>query len=176
LKPGQRQVIKIALKRNVDVSDGEYFSHVKIRMLDSNVEATQAKAQSDKATPSQEMKIVARQVIAVPVIWRKGDIPPSASLASAKLDTSARALDLTIHRSGSSSTRGYVSVFPEGEDTAVSEISHVVIYPTTDHKQVRVSLKPDFDVESLKGRQVRVVYVDETSTGDSVLFDALMDL
>jgi len=176
LKPGQRQVIKIALKRNVNVSDGEYFSHIKIRMLDSNVEATTAKQQEEDAEEPREMKIIARQVIAVPVIWRKGDLPPQASLASASLDATGHKIDLVINRSGTTSTRGYVSIYPQGSKEPVSETSHVVIYPTTDHKSVRISLKQGVDIAGLKGRKVRIVYVDETGKEDSALFDALVDL
>ena len=176
LKPGQRQVIKIALKRNVDVSDGEYFSHIKIRMLDSDVEATLAKQQEENAEPAKEMKIVARQVIAVPIIWRKGDVPPQASLHSASLDVTGRAIDLVVNRDGAASTRGYITIYPQGADEPVSQVTHVVIYPTTDHKSVRITLKDVVDVSQLVGRKVRIVYVDEAGKEGSALFDALIDL
>lgn len=146
LKPGQHQVVKMALRRSNDIPEGEYFSHLKVLTLNDNADKPAAESTDGVIT------IKARTAVSVPVIWRNSAVQPGATFEQVRLDRASNQIHLDVARAGKLSTRGRVKVELLGEDEPrkISEPLHTIIYPMMDSKSVSIpltvpvrSFKPD---------------------------------
>lgn len=137
LKPGQNQTVKIVLRRTGNITEGEYFSHLRVLTLNDDVDSL-----PDEATPNT-VTIKARTAIAVPVIWRNSPLQPAASFEQIQFDKNGNLINLNIVRSGNLSTRGTLTVLLESGDSpsiVVSEPIHAIIYPNIKSRFIAIPL------------------------------------
>ncbi len=130
LAPFESQIIKIAVRRDQDVAEGEYYSHFRVLTLNSEDPLA---AQADTADRSSGISINARTAIAIPIIWRNSQATPSAAIESVRIDRDANQLTVVVRRYGPLSVRGYLHLFetaPDGTRSFLAEPVHLVIYPS----------------------------------------------
>lgn len=108
LKPGERQTIKMALRRPQGLKEGDYRSHLLFKAL-----APEAKAESDSNNPSMAINIVLS--FAIPVVVRQGALQQQITVNNAVIDyqpsqkTGSVTLDLS--RSGLHSVMGNLKAY-----------------------------------------------------------------
>ncbi len=155
LKPGENQLIKIALRRKQNVAEGEYYSHLKVVSLNDNVDGPVANAASDGR---QTIAIKAHTAFAIPVVWRNSTAEPSAQIESVEIDPESNQLVVDVRRLGKLSTRGYVHVVQAGTQNPMADPVPLVIYPTLERKKVSIALNGRV---SKAGTEFAVIYSTE---------------
>lgn len=112
LHPGEFQNVRIMLRKPEDLPAGEYRSHLRLRLDNDDVEATQeAKKNPNKKETS--ITVRANLVLIIPVIFRQGKTTLQMGIQNAKLvknkqGTPTVSLDLT--RQGNMSSMGDFTV------------------------------------------------------------------
>jgi len=165
LKPGETQVVKVAVRRKRDVPEGEYYSHLKVRTL-----ASGGGESGRKNTPG--VTVTARTGMAIPVIWRNGKSTPQAVIESARLDQSTRQVVVSVRRVGRLSTRGFLHTYRIGAGSGRSTIAAampLVIYPSVERRIVNIPIPTPTVLDNLPAGQVQVVYTpDQAGTAPSL--------
>ena len=138
LRPGETQLVRIALRPTRDVAEGEYYSHLRVVTMEDNLEA----AVSAGNTGDAAITVKARTAIAIPVVWRNSDALPQATIESASLDPDRNVLVVELRRLGKLSTRGYLHVVTtEGNGVrAVAAPVPMVIYPSAERRTAIIPL------------------------------------
>lgn len=172
LKPGESQLIRIALKKPIDqVPEGEYFSHLNVVTLNKNVEDSirqyENKQENEKAHKTSSIRIVARTGISIPVIWRHTDEEPGATVEIIKFDKSNKLLELDVAREGMVSARGFIHIVHSrgGAEERIMQPHPLVIYPNIPQRRVQLMLGD----ESLQEGELRVYYSDSKEHWDKPL-------
>lgn len=143
LRPGETQLVKIALRRKRDVAEGEYYSHLKVLTLNDNVDASSETQDRDVVPQRRAVTVDARSAIAIPVIWRNSRDLPRAVIESAHFDPAAGELSVDVRRIGLLSTRGYLHVIrtaSDGSREALSAPTPFVIYPSARRRVASIAL------------------------------------
>ena len=113
LAPMESQVIEIALRRGQDVPEGEYYSHFKVLMLNSE-DPSAGKGDADVPTAAAADSIELRTAdaipiaVAIPIVWRNSRATSSAAIESVRIDRDANKLVVDVRRHGELSVRGYL--------------------------------------------------------------------
>lgn len=145
LAPGQRQTIRLSLRRPAGLADGEYRSHLVLEGLPN----------AETAKPNIKKKGVgamlhARMAFTMPVIVRHGQVQADADLASFKFTPPPSKrdpypqLDLEILRSGNGSTMGQLKVFWQenlnADPAQIGILNNVAVFPEMDRRKISVRL------------------------------------
>lgn len=158
LTPGEAQVVMLQCKRNPDMVDGEYRSHLYFRS-EKNYTALGTE------NPEVDDKMVSVQVtpifgMTIPIIIRSGEIDAGSSLGNLELvnpDDDNPQLSFTMHRTGNISVYGnfvveYIPV--KGKPYQVGGRNGVAVYTNLDKRQVSITLNRSpgmsFDKGTLK--------------------------
>ena len=145
LAPLESQVIRIAVRRGLDVAEGEYYSHFRVLTLNSeDPSAPEADAAEQVATA---VVIEARSAVAIPIVWRNSRDNSSASIES---------------------VRGFLHVFETAADGARSPLAEpvpLVIYPNLDARTMTIELNDGVTAGSLK-RGTEVYYSTDLEVSD----------
>ncbi len=168
LMPGETQLVKIALRRDTDVADGELYSHLKVLTLNNDVNSLVDGEVADSASLRRTVTIETRSAIAIPVIWRNSKSNPRATIESVKIDSDMSQVVVDVRRIGDLSTRGYLHVVRIGADgthQALADPMPLVIYPMLERRVVTVPLKVDFGDADL-GIHTEVVYSADLDLAD----------
>jgi P pilus assembly chaperone PapD len=165
LEPSQSQVIKIALRPDADMPQGEYYSHFRILTLNSEAPRETEVDSGDEAPASSGVSIQARTAVAIPVVWRNGDAVMSARIESLSLNREGNRLTVDVEREGPLSSRGFLHVLlapPGKEAEPIGEPAPLVIYPNLEGRSVTLDL-PDLP-EGGPTSQLTVIYSTEGSS------------
>lgn len=141
LKPGERQHIRLALRRSKDLSEGEYRSHLVFQ------------AQPDKARIRQSKGIQMHMnlAFAIPVIVREGQIDVKAAIS--KVDLIKRVQNGKVHtgayidleRQGKFSTFANIKVYWKGiskqTERLIAEQENIAVYPENKIKRIVLGFK-----------------------------------
>jgi P pilus assembly chaperone PapD len=172
LEPSQSQVIKIALRRDREALEGEYYSHFKVLTLNTQALVDETNAEIQPEETESAVRITARAAVAIPIIWRNSQSSPGATIESVKFDPETNQLTVDIRRSGKLSVRGYVHVIgktPDGEDGPLAEPVPLIIYPSIDSRAMAITLSEDISAAALADN-AKVIYatdldvIDENTT------------
>jgi len=170
LEPGETQLVKVALRRNLDVKQREFYSHFKVLTLAADVPDDSADLNTGGAVGS--VNIVARSAMAIPVIWRNTSAEPRAVIESVVFDTEdnqeVRELRVGVRRLGKVSVRGFLHVVRYGEDNSeipVADPVPVVIYPSLNVRTVPVRLQAGMFTGDLH-KGVTVIYASSIDIKD----------
>jgi len=169
LAPLESQVIRIAVRRGLDVPEGEYYSHFRVLTLNSeDPSALEAEAAEQVAAA---VVIEARSAVAVPIIWRNSRDSSSASIESVRIDRDTNQLSVDVMRHGHVSVRGFLHVFETAADGARSSLAEpvpLVIYPSLDARTMTIDLN-----DGVSAGNAEVYYsTDLEMTDKSVVIDS----
>lgn len=167
LIPGETQLVKIALRRDKDVPDGEFYSHLKVVTLNDHERSAVDRKVAGDTPLRRTVTIETRSATAIPVIWRNSKSTPRATIESVEIDPDTSKVVVDVRRIGELSTRGYLHVVRTGTDGTRHELADpmpLVIYPTVERRVITVPLKADFCDADL-GIETEVVYSHDLAGG-----------
>lgn len=81
LKPGERQTVKLSLRRPARLADGEYRSHLMFKALPP----PSSLAQPDEQTAGLTMRLNLVTSFAIPVVVQQGNANPQVSMSTAQI-------------------------------------------------------------------------------------------
>ncbi len=173
LAPLESQVIRIAVRRGLDVPEGEYYSHFRVLTLNSEDPST-AEANTTEEVAATVI-IEARSAVAIPVVWRNSRSSSSASIDAVRVDQNTNQLSIDVLRHGLLSVRGYLHVFETAADGARSPLAEpvpLVIYANLDARTMTVELNDGVSAGSLE-RGTEVYYSTDLEMSDrSIIIDS----
>ena len=174
LEPLESQVIRIAVRRGLDIPEGEYYSHFRVLTLNSedpSADLSDAEEQDRGAV----VTIAARSAVAIPIVWRNSQATSSASIDSVRIDQDTNQLSVDVRRHGLLSVRGYLQVIetaPDGTRSSLAEPVPLVIYPSLDARTMTIALNDGVFAGKLK-RGTEVYYSpDLEMTDKSIVIDS----
>jgi len=158
LKPGERQHIRIAVRRPKGLENGEYRSHLVF-------EALANKRQNESEQKEQlGIKLYVNLAFAIPILVRQGQLAVETELQSFRLltkevnNTVHVGAELTIARRGLHSSFGNLYVYWQDigstKETRIGISNNVAIYTELDKRKITISL-PE---HSTKSGTMRIVY------------------
>ena len=173
LAPLESQVVRIAVRRGLDVPEGEYFSHFRVLTLNSE-DPLAADANADGPTGAA-VTIEARSAVAIPIIWRNSRESSSASIEAVRIDQDTNQLSVDVQRHGLLSVRGFLHVLETAVDGARSSLAApvpLVIYPNLDARTMAIELNDGVMASSLKSG-TKVFYSSDLELSDrSIVIDS----
>lgn len=142
IKPGQKQTIRLAVRRPKDLPEGEYISHLVFKEIPSKVE-TKAQENAEK-----KLKLAFRPTLklAIPIIVRKGELEASVDIGAIKLadqEEGSSALSFRLKRAGERSLYGDVEVYEMSGDQLGERIGFargIALYTSVPERKVNVPL------------------------------------
>ncbi len=116
LKPGERQVVRVMVKRPDDLGDGDYHSHLLFREVPLSVQDKQA-LKKERAEQNADKKVTfeirALYGVAVPVIVQQGKVESGMNMLDASIvpatDKTPASLSVNFERTGNSEAAAQVS-------------------------------------------------------------------
>ena len=173
LAPLESQVIRIAVRRGLDIAEGEYYSHFRVVTLNS--EDPSASEEEDAEPVAAAVMIKARSAIAIPVVWRNSQATPDASIESVQIDRDANKLNVDVRRHGPLSVRGYLHVLEtaaDGTRNFLAEPVPLVIYPSLDARTMGIELNDGVIAANLS-RSTEIYYSLDLEMNDkSIMIDS----
>ncbi|MEI5638149.1 MULTISPECIES: fimbrial biogenesis chaperone [unclassified Pseudoalteromonas] len=148
LGPGERQVVKLALRKRANMAEGEYRSHLLFSALPS--------ASKKQASASSEggIKINLIMSYSIPVLFRVGSEKPTVSLENVDLvntEQGGQRIELVLNRLGKYSSFGRLEAFwqADGSVTAqlVSTLSKFSVYPELNQRAVALDIPKHLAIE-----------------------------
>jgi P pilus assembly chaperone PapD len=168
LEPSQSQVIKIALRRDQAVPEGEYYSHFKVLTLNSQDPGGESKEEVEPAEAESAVRITARSAVAIPIIWRNSQASPAATIESVETNAETNQITVDVRRRGKLSVRGYLHVLgktPDGEDGPLAEPVPLIIYPSVDSRAMVITLNENITAAALVDN-AEVIYATDLNVID----------
>ncbi|MGS0682976.1 fimbrial biogenesis chaperone [Shewanella sp. 125m-7] len=155
LKPNERQIVRLGLRRPKGLADGEYRSHLKLEALPPK----RAKKQDGEMSISLDVLLS----YSLPVIVRQGLVNPNVEITSKGLSFDQRSgktqLSVNLTRTGQYSTAGNLVAYWQGEqqsEQVVARLNNVNIYPEVNETSKSMAwIAKDFTPSS---GQLRIVY------------------
>ena len=174
LEPLESQVIRIAVRRGLDIPEGEYYSHFRVLTLNSEDPSANLNDAEEQDTGAV-ITIAARSAVAIPIVWRNSQATSSASIDSVRIDPDANQLSVEVQRHGPLSVRGYlhlVETAADGTRSFLAEPVPLVIYPSLDARTMAIELHDGVFAGNLK-RGTEVYYSpDLEMTDKSIVIDS----
>jgi P pilus assembly chaperone PapD len=174
LAPAESQVIRMAVRRGLDIPEGEYYSHFRVLTLNSEDPAV-ADSESEEEPTVAAITIEARTAVAIPIVWRNSRAAPGASIEAVQVDNATNNISVDVRRHGPLSVRGYLHVFEKAADGTRSPLAEpvpLVIYPSLDARTMAIELNDGVIAANL-ARDTEVFYspdlemTDQSSVIDS---------
>ncbi len=170
LKPLESQVIRVAVRRGLDVPEGEYYSHFRVLTLNSEALSMQVESEDASADKPNSSAVVidARSAVAIPIVWRNSRDASSASIEAVRIDPDANKLSVDVRRHGKLSVRGYLQVIETADDGTRSSLAApvpLVIYPNIDSRTMSIDLNEGVVAANLK-RGTEVFYSPDIEITD----------
>ena len=158
LKPGERQHIRIAVRRPKDLADGEYRSHLVFEAQPDK------RAMTIKQEGGTGMKLYVNLAFSIPIMVRQGNLDSSATLKKVELiskkvnSNSHLSANITINRTGLHSTFGNLKVYWQDLNSSAEKqigiLNNIAIYTEVDNRKINISL-PE---HSIKQGTLHIVY------------------
>jgi hypothetical protein len=169
--PDASQTIRLLVRRPEGQEPGEYRSHIKVRVVNDNVEGA-----GQEQPESGSITVKANLVLVIPLIVRTGEGSVSASLADVKLAREAEGgqqyIEMYIGREGNRSVMGDIKIL-QGSGSELKEVAAldgVPVYRPTARRLVKVPLdKP------LAPGPVIVRYQLQAAEGGTVLAETTLN-
>lgn len=164
LAPREPQVISLQYRRNADMAEGEYRSHLYFRSEKNNTPLGIENTVNDSS--KLKIKLIPVFGLSIPVILRTGQVNASSSLTDLKFENLPdlnQALNLTITRTGNSSIYGDIVVrfFPTiGNPVEVGRINNVGVYTNINKRHITVKFKSNINLDHTTGK-LKVQYLSK---------------
>ncbi len=173
LKPDESQTVRILVKMKGDLPDGEYRSHLQVRMTENDLDL----ATNKPATDGASVVLKPKMTTVIPVIIRNGATSYKVSVDEAQLVTGGGdgkpvpQVKLALSFSGNRSVLGDVKVThvaAEGKETQLAFFRGIAIYRGLAKREQTVDLTVPEGVNVHKGR-LRVAFMSQEAEGSQVL-------
>lgn len=158
LKPGERQHVRIAVRRPKDLANGEYRSHMVFEAVPNR--------KADEALPSGQsgIKLYVNLAFAIPVMIRQGEMDVQVAASNVKMLTkdvngvTQTGAVISLVRQGMHSSFGNLKVLwkdtPEGEETQIGILNNIAIYSEVTSRDITIGLPK----HSVKSGYLRILY------------------
>ncbi|ABV85940.1 molecular chaperone [Shewanella pealeana] len=173
LKPNERQVVRLGLRRPKDLADGEYRSHLKLEALPPK----RAKKQDGEMSINLDVLLS----YSLPVIVRQGPANAKVEITSKALSFDQRSgktqLSVNLTRTGQYSTAGNLVAYwqdHQQSEQVVARLNNVNIYPEVNETSKSMAwIAPDFTPNS---GQLRIVYEGQQEFNGQVFAEREFDV
>jgi P pilus assembly chaperone PapD len=170
LAPGERQQVRLALRRPADLPSGEYRSHLAFVIIDER----QRRAARQDSGGGAAIQVFMNLGFAVPIIVRHGNGAPGASLAGAELDVdslSRLGLKIQLNQQGTFSAYGRLRVYwrqnQNSPESQIGLLQNVAVYPDIQSRLATVLL----DQQQLPPGILRIEYQGADEYAGRTWFD-----
>ena len=161
LAPGERQIVKLAVRRPKGLAEGEYRSHLRFKALPPEKEV-----EAKTATEGSAFNLKLILSYSIPVIVREGKLDYSVNIDDSQVVTSQDKgktrydLEVSMSRTGLNSTEGSLRAYwtPNGsnEEVLIGILNSVHFYPEL--KQAKYKLFWQAPEVEPKSGTLRVAY------------------
>ncbi|QBJ63542.1 fimbria/pilus periplasmic chaperone [Pseudoalteromonas sp. DL-6] len=163
LAPGERQIVKLAIRKPKGLAEQEYRSHLAFKALPNEAQSQQQRL---------GIKVNLLLSYTIPVILRKGAEKPNVNISNLQLIHSPekKALEIEIKREGDFSSFGKLEVFfkQKGTDTEkkIAMLNDFSIYPELKRTTATIPIFADQNIP--KNGQIRVIYTGLKEYRDTI--------
>ncbi len=166
LGPGERQQVRIAVRRPKDLAPGEYRSHLLLAALPGNKDR--------KQTEGVGIQLNLRLSFSIPVIVRAGGLDAAAEFGPVELYQDAGSakpdgMSFALNRSGLHSTFGNLKAFwlphQGGEEHHVATLNNVSVFHENEQRLVRLSFHDPITQDGT----LRLIYEGDDEFGGRTL-------
>lgn len=177
LEPGQDQNIRIMIRKPATLEAGEYRTHIKVTLVENNLDGENAAAKS-RSAKDVTVVIKPRLSLIIPLIIRQGDTACTMSIKSASLRYASDPkgiktpyADIVLSRQGNRSSMGDITVEyinEQGQHYRVKQLLGVPVYRPTESRFVSLPLEVPKGVTLGKG-SLHVTYQAQEKEGGKLL-------
>ncbi len=157
LAPGERQQVRLALRRPADLAAGEYRSHLAFVVIDER----QRRAARQSGQGGAAIQVFMNLGFAIPVIVRNGQGSTGVSLAGAEFsvdELNRLGLKVQLRRDGNFSAYGRLRIYwRQNQNSAESQIGtlqNVAVFSDVQNREATVLL----ETQQVPAGILRVVY------------------
>jgi fimbrial chaperone protein len=178
LKPGERQTIKLNLRRPARLGDGEYRSHLMFKALPPPA----ALAEPDEQTAGLTMRLNLVTSFAIPVVVQQGNVNPQVSMTSAQIRYDATApakssVVVELNNSGKFSAYGDMEAYwtPQGgKELLIAKTASFSVWPELNKTSVELMwIGADF---ALSNGKLRILYKGMRDFQGKTFFDTTVQV
>lgn len=165
LPPGQPQAVRISARPGADLPDGEYRVHMSFRAIPKPRPVTETPEESQGIS----IKLVPIYGVTIPIIVRHGRLQATVAIHDPKVIPGVRGpeLQISLSRSGASSTYGELRVTRPGSAEPVFLARGIAIYSELAERSVQFDLTAE-QAAALKG-QLRFEYREMPEAGGALI-------
>jgi hypothetical protein len=159
LEPGKEQVVRIQVRRPVDLQEGEYRMHLQFETFD-DVDAQEVGSGSDPEK-GVNMALKAHRAIAVPILVQQGQVNAALEMKNPVVNANNQ-LTMTLEKTGNRSAYGDLTVEykADNEWQPLSELRGVAVY--TDKRSVSIPLA---NISAAKAALLRISFKEQFPRG-----------
>ncbi|TVQ85609.1 MAG: hypothetical protein EA357_00350 [Micavibrio sp.] len=174
LEPGERQTVRVMVRRPAGLPDGDYHSHLLFREVPLRTQERPATATATQRGAVFEIK--ALYGVAVPIVVQNGAVHSAmniGSVARGKDEHGRDVLTVRFNRSGNAEASALLSaVHRKGDGTDVPVITEqwVRIYREVDHITRNIVLRPP-EGHRLSGGSILITLVKNPRTPQAEIID-----
>ena len=170
IKPGEYQKIKLRVRMPKDIENGEYRSHLLMKVTEDNVDFS--KYIGDDRPKGASAIIIPRLSFSIPVLVRKGKLETQSDITSITVTKNNEGKDILrvgIAHEGLFSSFGNLTAYmktPTGKTQEVGIANNIALFRGTDKRMVDIPLQ----IPSVpKGAVVQVLYKGEDEFEGQIL-------
>ncbi|OUR90581.1 hypothetical protein A9Q81_19040 [Gammaproteobacteria bacterium 42_54_T18] len=155
--PGKYQRIKLRLRLPADLPDGEYRSHLLMKVVDTGVTTDGVVSEGKGA----KLMLIPRLSFSIPIMVRKGQNNSTTGIASLELNTQEDKpkLMVDVTHQGDFSSYGILTVYMKANDSSpvekIGEAHNIALFRETALRKASIPLQID---QVPAGAVVQVVY------------------
>lgn len=161
LQPGQRQVVRLMVRRPRDLPPGDYHSHL---LFEEDVVNPDAVEDGELGENQLEFKITTKLGMAIPVIVQNGEMTGALNATGFYIEpvgTKRRSLVVELERTGNSEASLFAMaerVLPNGDRLPVAKKRHLRFYREVDEGFIKMDIMRDMLDEPLDGNIELTLY------------------
>jgi P pilus assembly chaperone PapD len=164
LEPHASQTVRLQVRKPENLADGEYRSHLLLRVLPNEDSSGKARA-GEKPEAGLSVQLTMLYGVSIPIIVRQGELWSKVALqpltyVPPQRKDEAPVLVVQMNRTGNESAYGDLSatlVEKNGRETRVGTIKGLAVYSPNPMRTVRMTLTPPPGVD-LKSGRIRISY------------------
>lgn len=172
LPPNQPQIIRVAVRPDASLPDGEYRVHMLFRAVPD------AKAATAPVQTAEGLSISLTPIygVTIPIILRKGAIEATTALANPRIESNEgrTSLAFAMTRKGKGSVYGDVIVSKPGVAEPLLVARGIATYPEVNERVVSIPVPPELAAQ-LKG-PAKIQFLQPATDGSGMLAELQADI
>lgn len=166
LPPNQPQSIRIGVRPEQALPDGEYRVHMLFRAIPMTESATAA---PEEAGNGLQIQLIPIYGVTIPIIVRKGNLEAVAAIANPRMtyDNEGPTLHFDMTRNGDRSVYGDIRVNKAGTADPILVAKGIAVYPERDSRSV--SLPMNEETAALMKGNVTIGYYETQEAGGGLI-------